>query len=135
MAAAVVRRAEPDIALPVAVRRGGAPPRHLVVDAAGLGDAVREEVAALLSQVEGTVGVITTQATRDEVARWVGGLDPARLSTVGSLESKGLEFDAVLVVQPSAIVDESPSGLRTLYVALSRATQRLTTVGTDERWR
>jgi DNA helicase IV len=135
VAAAVVRRAEPDIALPVAVRRGGAPPRHVLVDAAGLGDAVRDGAAQLLAQVEGVVGVIATQAARDEVAGWVAGLDPARLSTVGSLESKGLEFDGVLVVQPSAIVDESPSGLRTLYVALSRATQRLTTVGTDESWR
>jgi DNA helicase IV len=135
VAAAVVRRAEPDIALPVAVRRGGAPPRHVLVDAPRLADAVREEVAALLSQVEGTVGIIATQAARDEVAGWVAGLDPARLSTVASLESKGLEFDGVLVVQPSAIIDESPSGVRTLYVALSRATQRLTTVATDERWR
>jgi DNA helicase IV len=75
------------------------------------------------------------QAARDEVAGWVAGLSADRLQTVGSLESKGLEFDGVLVVQPSAIVNESPSGLRTLYVALSRATQRLTTVGTDDSWR
>ncbi|MGZ5367205.1 MAG: hypothetical protein ACXWDB_05715, partial [Aeromicrobium sp.] len=33
-----------------------------------------------------------------------------------------------------AITDESPSGWRTLYVVLTRATQRLTTVGTTERW-
>jgi hypothetical protein len=134
VAAAVVRRADPDIALPVAVRRGGAPPRHLRVDAGALAATVREEAARLLGEVEGTVGVIATQADRADVADWVAGLDP-RLQAVGSLESKGLEFDGVLVVQPSAIVAESPSGLRTLYVALSRATQRLTTVGTDDGWR
>jgi DNA helicase IV len=134
VAAAVVRRAEPDIALPVAVRRGGVPPVHLVVERARLADAVREAAATLLGEVEGTVGVISAQADRDEVAGWVAGLAGERLQAVGSLESKGLEFDGVLVVQPSAIVAESPSGVRTLYVALSRATQRLTTVGTDGSW-
>jgi DNA helicase IV len=54
---------------------------------------------------------------------------------VTSLEAKGMEYDGVLVVEPAAIVAESPSGVRTLYVALSRATQRLTTVGTDDSWR
>jgi hypothetical protein len=135
VAADVVRRAEPDITLPVAVRRGGAPPVHLLVEPERLADAVREAAATLLAEVEGTVGVISAQADRDEVAGWVAGLSPGRLQAVGSLESKGLEFDGVLVVQPSAIVAESPSGVRTLYVALSRATQRLTTVGTDEAWR
>jgi DNA helicase IV len=39
------------------------------------------------------------------------------------------------VVEPDAITDESGSGWRTLYVALTRATQRLTTVATTDRWR
>ncbi len=43
-----------------------------------------------------------------------------------------MEYDAVLVVEPAAI--RATSGVRTLYVALSRATQRLTTVGTDDSW-
>jgi DNA helicase IV len=37
-------------------------------------------------------------------------------------------------MDPAAIVAESASGVRTLYVALSRATQRLTTVATDDLW-
>jgi hypothetical protein len=41
---------------------------------------------------------------------------------------KGLEFDAVVVVEPAAIVDEAPQGLRSLYVALTRATRRLSIV-------
>jgi DNA helicase IV len=53
---------------------------------------------------------------------------------VTSLDAKGMEYDGVLVVDPAAIIAESPSGLRTLYVALSRATQRLTTVATDDAW-
>ena len=45
---------------------------------------------------------------------------------LGSLEAKGLEYDATVVVSPAEIADESPAGLRVLYVALTRATQRLT---------
>jgi len=134
VAATVVRRAEPGIELPTAVRRGGAGPVHLVVDAAEVPDAVRGAVAGLLDAVEGTVGVIATQAARDAVAGWLGAdLDP-RVQVVTSLEAKGMEYDGVLVVDPAAIVAESPSGVRTLYVALSRATQRLTTVATDDAW-
>jgi DNA helicase IV len=41
------------------------------------------------------------------------------------LDAKGLEYDAAVVLDPDAIAAESPAGLRTLYVALTRATQRL----------
>jgi DNA helicase IV len=40
-------------------------------------------------------------------------------------QTKGLEFDSVLVVDPAGIVAESPRGYSDLYVALTRATQRL----------
>src|SRR2546421_284074 len=83
VAADVVRKAEPDIELPVAVRRTGVAPRHIVAD--DVPAAVREASSALLGEVEGTVGVIATQATRDEVAGWV---DPdPRLQVVTSLEA------------------------------------------------
>ncbi|MFJ6198075.1 HelD family protein [Micromonospora sp. NPDC092111] len=39
---------------------------------------------------------------------------------------RGLEFDEVLVVDPDRIVAARPSGRRDLYVALTRATHRLT---------
>jgi hypothetical protein len=76
------------------------------------------------------VVVNTPTARRAEVAAWLEGLDPKRLQTVGALDSKGMEYDGVLVVEPSQIRDEATTGVRTLYVALSRATQRLTTIGT-----
>jgi DNA helicase IV len=41
---------------------------------------------------------------------------------------KGLELDGVVVVEPAAIVADRAMGLRGLYVALTRATQRLTIV-------
>ena len=42
--------------------------------------------------------------------------------------AKGLEFDSVVLVEPAELVAESPRGLNDLYVALTRATQRLTVV-------
>ncbi len=129
VAAGVVRRTEPDIELPVAVRRTGVAPRNLVVPS--LEAPVRAEAERLLSEVDGTVGVIASVTDRDRVAGWLAGLAPDRLQTVTSLDSKGMEYDGVLVVEPAAILAESPSGVRTLYVALSRATVRLTTVATE----
>ena len=41
---------------------------------------------------------------------------------------KGLELDGVIVVEPSRIVGDEPHGLRALYVALTRSTQRLSVV-------
>jgi len=40
-------------------------------------------------------------------------------------QAKGLEFDAVLIAEPAEIIAGSPRGLSDLYVALTRATQRL----------
>ena len=55
------------------------------------------------------------------------GLDaPVTLVPVGLV--KGLELDAVVVVEPSRIVREEPQGLRALYVALTRATRHLAIV-------
>lgn len=45
--------------------------------------------------------------------------------TVPPSETKGLEFDAVLVVEPERILADGPRGAAELYVALTRATQRL----------
>jgi hypothetical protein len=131
-AASVIRTIMPDLALPTAVRSTGVPPVDLVTDAASLPMAVREAAEKQLADVDGTVGVITPVPRRDEVAGWVAGL-PDRLQVVTALEAKGMEYDAVVLVSPAEIaVDEA--GIRTLYVALSRATQRLTTVGTDPDW-
>ncbi|MGK2867712.1 MAG: hypothetical protein ACSLFA_13910, partial [Mycobacterium sp.] len=46
--------------------------------------------------------------------------------------TKGLEFDAVLVVAPERIIAGGPRGAAELYVALTRATQRLGVLHTDD---
>ncbi|WLS48315.1 AAA family ATPase [Micromonospora profundi] len=128
VAAAEIRRLYPDLPLPRAVRSTGVDPVEQVVPAAGLETATVEAATGLLAEVDGTVGVITPVPRRDEVAGWLGALGGSRLQVVTSLEAKGMEYDGVVLVAPSEIRADPGAGVRTLYVALSRATQRLTTI-------
>jgi len=127
--------ANPDLADPV--RRTGEHPEHVVVDSTELLERIAVETAATLEAVEGTVAVVAGRADVERVATHLSGLtaEHQRLRVLDGLDTKGLEFDGVVVVEPDAITDESESGWRTLYVVLTRATQRLTTVGTTDRWR
>ncbi|MCQ8774604.1 AAA family ATPase [Streptomyces sp. AA8] len=124
LAAKVLALAMPGMESPAAVRSTGVVPRFAVAGAA-LAAAVRAEAEHLLADVEGTVGVVVPMARRAEARGWLSGLGD-RVVVLGSLEAKGLEYDATVVVSPADIADESPAGLRVLYVALTRATQRLT---------
>jgi DNA helicase IV len=129
-AAAVIRSVYPDLELPTAVRSTGVEPVALTVPAAELPAATVDAVARLFDEVDGTVGVITPGPRRDEVTGWLDGLAGPRLQVVTSLEAKGMEYDGVVLVAPAQIRADSDAGVRTLYVALSRATQRLTTIDT-----
>jgi hypothetical protein len=55
------------------------------------------------------------------------GLD-TQVTVVPISIAKGLEVDGVVVVEPARIVESEMQGLRALYVALTRPTQRLTIV-------
>ncbi|BCJ78041.1 hypothetical protein CS0771_75850 [Catellatospora sp. IY07-71] len=135
VAAEVIRKVSPDLPLPKAVRTTGIEPVHRLVPAADLDGAVRDAVAALLSEVEGTVGVITPDArARDRIRARLAEWDTDRLRVVTALAAKGMEYDAVVLVEPGAVDAGTDAGKRTLYVALSRATQRLTTIATRP-WR
>jgi hypothetical protein len=125
-AAGFARRALPGVELPEAVRKTGFPPEH-VAD-------LDEAVAAALAAVDGTVGVITALDAFDAVAARLAARVAAepRLVVLTDLDAKGLEYDAAVVLDPDAIAGESPAGLRTLYVALTRATQRLYVVAPPE---
>ncbi|MER5934535.1 UvrD-helicase domain-containing protein [Streptomyces sp. NPDC002054] len=128
LAAKVLRRAMPGMEPPSAVRSTGLRPRFTAVgEGAELRETVREETRRLLSQVDGTVGVVLAMNRRAEAAGWLADLGE-RAVALGSLEAKGLEYDATVVVSPAEIAAESPAGLRVLYVALTRATQQLTVV-------
>ncbi|MGW5370211.1 HelD family protein [Streptomyces sp. NPDC004009] len=134
LAAKVLALAMPGSESPSAVRSTGVEPRFVTVgDGSGagardvLGKTVRAEAERLLAAVDGTVGVVVAMNRREEARRWLAGLGD-RVVALGSLEAKGLEYDATVVVSPAEIADESPAGLRVLYVALTRATQQLTVV-------
>ncbi|MCK8436487.1 AAA family ATPase [Streptomyces sp. D2-8] len=129
LASKVLALAMPGSVSPKAVRSTGVEPRFTVV-ADTLGATVRDEAARLLERVDGTVGVVVAMQRREEARRWLAGLGD-RVVALGSLEAKGLEYDATVVVSPAEIADESPAGLRVLYVALTRATQQLTVVSAD----
>jgi hypothetical protein len=58
------------------------------------------------------------------------GSDPALLLDAATAildvdQSKGLEFDSVLIADPASILADSPRGGSDLYVAVTRATRRL----------
>jgi hypothetical protein len=127
-----------DVDLPDAVRSTGVEPAERRVT--DLSEGVRTAVSELLDAVEGTVGIVVPTARREQVQGWVdtwgelstaaaGGAD-ARLAVLTGLETKGLEFDAILVVTPDEIEAESVTGRATLYVVYTRATQRMVSVTT-----
>ena len=101
-------------------------------------DAVREDRAI---DDSGTVAVIASgsiveqisaaleQAFGDVVGRGALGLQRS-VAVLTPQESKGLEFDTAIVVEPQAIVDEITRGVAALYVSMTRPTQRLRLVTT-----
>ncbi|MGW8490566.1 HelD family protein [Streptomyces sp. NPDC055886] len=127
LAAKVLALAMPGMESPAAVRSTGVVPRFEPVRDGELASTVREEAARLLAEVDGTVGVVVAMNRRAQAREWLAELGE-RVVALGSLEAKGLEYDATVVVSPAEIADESPAGLRVLYVALTRATQQLTVV-------
>ncbi|HYO33079.1 MAG TPA: UvrD-helicase domain-containing protein [Nocardioidaceae bacterium] len=134
LAAEVARTGIPDADLPVAVRRTGVAPRLHTVESAELADRVREVGSRLEASVDGTVGVVVPDGWRDRVGDWLSGRDEGRVRVLEALDTKGLEFDAILAVEPDLIAATSAAGTRILYVVLTRATSELDVVGTTTRW-
>jgi DNA helicase IV len=123
---------------PRSVRDGGVDPWHLRLDpddlAAGLPGVVAAEAAAV---GEGKLALLVPAGRAEELAALVGTAVPAATTRRGPsvldapvavltvAEAKGLEFDAVIVLDPAAILAASARGTSDLYVALTRATARL----------
>ncbi|MFY1701214.1 MULTISPECIES: HelD family protein [Micromonospora] len=139
-AAEVLADIDPDLSPPRSVRQSGHPP----VDRRVSADRLAAELVATATRAaadldEGRLGIILPAGRLTELgAALVAELPEAAVGDRPELESrvvvltvaqaKGLEFDSVLVVDPDGIVAESPRGRSDLYVALTRATQRLTTL-------
>jgi DNA helicase IV len=147
-AAAYAQRVGLGADLPTAVRSTGVAPRE-VTGVTDLEAATREAVLDVAGRVSGTVGVVVPVARRSEANAWLASwpeladdaagaraaIDSSvapsgedRIVVLTGLDTKGLEFDGIVVVRPDEIEAESVTGRATLYVALTRATQLLTTV-------
>jgi DNA helicase IV len=102
----------------------------------GFAEPLAEVVAALAAQ-PGSIGVVCADAA---VAETLGalhaagveasvladdGAEAARVAVVPATLVKGLEFDAVVVVDPAGIAAAEPRGLHRLYVVLTRAVSSL----------
>jgi DNA helicase IV len=129
----------PDLQPTESIRPGRSEPRFVHVDDAGaLAGAAAAEAVRLAADWT-SVAVIVPNALHDDVAAVLAaagadlgdaereGLDHA-VTLVPALTAKGLEFDAVVVVEPARIADDAPRGLRLLYIALTRPTQHLSVV-------
>jgi DNA helicase IV len=135
----VMAVATPDLRSPRAVRIGDSVPA--VVRANGdLSAAVAEATAKMAAELPtGGVAVVVPDGLADEVSAGLtaAGIEHGRATRTGLDDAvtvvpvsvvKGLELDGVIVVEPARIVRDEPQGLRALYVALTRPTQRLTVV-------
>jgi hypothetical protein len=124
-AADVVRAQVPDADIPDAVRETGVQPLERTVRGDAVLAGVSEAVDALLGEVEGSIAVVTPQRYAAQLAS-AAGAAPERVTVVGPMSTKGLEYDATVIVDPDEITRESPGGVRVLYVALTRAAHRMT---------
>jgi len=141
----VMAVATPSLRAPDSVRVGDVSPSIVQAPSSDLlGKTVADEVAALAVAIAGaSLGVVAPDAMIDDlsVALTAAGIDHGTATRTG-LDAgvtlvpvsvvKGLELDGVVVVEPSRIVDSIEHGMRALYVALTRSTQRLTVVHADE---
>ena len=154
VAARVLAVAAPTLTPPRPVRRSGFSPRIVQAAPGALAEQVAETVAEELAAVApGRTAVLAPGVLVPELMRVLGlrGLDPvdprdprgdglgAPLVVLAADGANGLEFDAVVVVEPGLVAapgsrgEEVPppvslSGLRILYVALTRPTRRLAVV-------
>ena len=142
VAADVLAVVAPDEQAPESVRAEGVPPRAVQVPS--VPSAVAGVVAGELAELGAASGAggagrlaviapaVLLPALAAELPDAVPGDHPdvldsqVALLTVG--QSKGLEFDRVVLADPAGIVAHSPAGGHDLYVAITRATHRLTVV-------
>jgi DNA helicase IV len=140
VAAGVLRSVAPGERPPESVRSEGTGPRVVRAGRRELAEAVAEAVRADLAAIGGPdggrVAVIAPDALLGALApavpEAVPGDRPESLDAAAALltvsQAKGLEFDRVVLADPAGIIGQSPNGGHDLYVAITRATRRLTVI-------
>ena len=145
-AARLLPRMAVGLGAPVSVREN---PGRLDITATGADEVLRRVVETVVAEAgePGSIGVIAPDAMVPDVSAALrdNGLDHGVLGTdhgdidhqvdvVPATVAKGLEFDRVIVVEPAAIAAAEPderTGLRRLYVVLTRAVSALTVVHSE----
>ncbi|MGH3441407.1 MAG: HelD family protein [Nitriliruptorales bacterium] len=107
---------------PRSARLSDLPPR-ILTGVGDLADATAEEARKLRAAETGTVAVVAPGDLYDALECELAG-DEIRVFDPWTV--KGLEFDAVVVAAPREVVEVAGTGA--LYVALTRATERLTVI-------
>ncbi|WP_328365551.1 AAA family ATPase [Micromonospora zamorensis] len=137
VAAEVLAEIDPALRPPRSVRESGVPPwDRAVPDERLAAELVAEAAREAARLTEGRLGVLVPAGRVGELGAAVTAALPeaavgehpeleSRVVVLTVAQAKGLEFDSVLVVDPDRMVAESPRGRSDLYVALTRATQRL----------
>jgi DNA helicase IV len=142
LAARLLPVAAPTVPVTESVRPGRGAPRIVAAPPGDLFAVAADEAAALADEGYLVGCIVATGAEADAVAAFAAaGVDFGtteregilkRVTVLAAPTAKGLEFDAVVVVEPAAIVatagDDARRGLRLLYVALTRPIQHLTVV-------
>jgi len=140
VAADVLAAVSPDERPPDSVRSEGVPPAAVAVPAGGLPAGVARRARADLAELGGPDGgrlaVVAPDALVPAISaalpEAVPGDQPESLDSPAALltvsQAKGLEFDRVIVADPAGILGQSDNGAHDLYVAITRATHRLTVV-------
>jgi DNA helicase IV len=130
----------PGASVPEGVRQAPWPAVRVATARERLGAVAVELAVRMRDEVEGSVGVIVPAELREELdAAFAGAASDAAEDAEGGLSGginllglraiKGLEFDAAIVIEPSAILDERPDGgTGGLYTALTRSTRALAVV-------
>lgn len=136
LAAGVLDGVDAGYEAPSSIRNGGEAPwrRHVGDLSSGIRQAVDAEVARLGDgRLAVLVPVECLEAVRAALPEAATGEDADLSASAVVLtvrQAKGLEFDTVLIVEPSLILAGSTRGANDLYVALTRATKRLGIVHT-----
>ncbi len=117
MATAVLNAIDPNLTQPIAIRSSG----HPVQIETGTPRAVKLALELVDKVDDGRVAILSMDPIE---------VDHRQISTLTPGASKGMEFDGVVVVEPSAILQDE-HGLGLLYVALTRTTDHLVIVHDD----
>lgn len=142
-AAKVATRAGRAVATPEALRQGDYEPELLTTTPEARDATLLKSIQTQLARVEGgLIGIVVPSTAHQAAYTVLTEHYPGRIWTgegrrrdrdivlVSPQQAKGLEYDAVVIVEPQQIVSGAGGSVGDLYVGMTRATQALTLITT-----